>query len=169
MAGFTLIELLIVMVLMAVMSGMAVLAMGNADGGRSLQLEADRLLKLLELAEQEASLRGEVIGVELYAGGYRFLHIENNAWQMIVDDDLFRSRSLPVALALTLSLDGAVKPLSNSPGYQPQPQIVLTADGDSADFRIALSAADSDERYWIDNGGSGLQLQTDRPGQGQPL
>ena len=60
--GFTLIELLIVLVLISLITGMAMLSMGTADPRDQQKLEADRLVKLLELATQESMARGEVMG-----------------------------------------------------------------------------------------------------------
>lgn len=161
--GFTLIELLIVMVLVGVMGGMAVLAMGQADPGRRLQLEAERLARLLELVEQEASLRGEVVGIELFAGGYRFLQHQGKDWQAI-NDALFQSRSIAETLHLGLTLNGESNPLPLQPGYQPKPQIVLTPDGDSDDFRIVFT--DKTSRYWLANAADGgLHVGSDETGE----
>lgn len=160
--GFTLVELLIVLVLVGVMGSIAVLAMGQADPGRRVQLEAQRLARLLELAEQEASIRGEVVGIELYAGGYRFLE-QADGWQAI-NDELFQARTLSAPLQLALTLSGEVKTLPFKPQYQPQPQIVLTPDGDGEAFRIAITDGDT-SRYWLDNGGEGdIRVSSDEVG-----
>lgn len=162
--GFTLVELLIVMVLVGVMGSMAVLAMGQADPGRRVQLEAQRLARLLELAEQEASIRGEAVGIELYAGGYRFLQLQGNGWQAM-NDELFQSRTLSAPLHLALTLSGEVKALPFKPDYQPKPQIVLTPDGDIEAFRIAFDDGNN-SRYWLDNGADGgLQIGSDEVGE----
>lgn len=161
--GFTLVELLIVMVLVGVMGGMAVLAMGQADPSRVVRLEAERLARLLELAEQEASIRGEIVAIELYAGGYRFLQPQGNGWQAM-NDALFQSRTLSAPLRLGLTLAGEAKPLPFKPDYQPKPQIVLTPDGDSEAFRIAIDDG-HDSRYWVDNLDGVLQVGSDDAGE----
>lgn len=155
--GFTLIELLIVIVLIGVMSGIAVLAMGQADGGARVQLEAERLSRLLELAEQEATLRGEAVGVELYAGGYRFLQSDGRGWQA-VDDALFQARLLPATMHLTLTLNGKAEPLPSNVDYQPKPQLVFTPDGDGEDVDIAIGDSTNGGRYWVGNGDNGWQV-----------
>lgn len=151
--GFTLVELLIVLVLVGVMGSIAVLAMGQADPGRRVELEAQRLARLLELAEQEASIRGEVVGIELYLGGYRFLQQQADGWQAI-NDALFQSRTLSAPLQLALTLSGEVKTLPSKPEYQPKPQIVLAPDGDGEVFHIAITGGDA-SRHWLDNAGDG--------------
>ncbi len=63
--GFTLIELLIVVFLIGVISSVAVLSIGNMDGGRRLEVEAQRVGHLFSLAMQERSFRVARLGVIL--------------------------------------------------------------------------------------------------------
>ncbi|WP_171694801.1 type II secretion system minor pseudopilin GspH [Methylomonas sp. ZR1] len=151
--GFTLIELLIAMVLIGLMSSMAMLAMGNADHSKQQQLEVERLAKLLALAEQEAMIRGESIGLELVGQGYRFLSPAQGKWQAETGDALFRQRDLPAGMRLALSLDEKPVYLNQRFGGQvhPEPQIVFTPDGASAMFQIALDLAKSEFRFWLSN------------------
>jgi len=155
--GFTLIELLIAMVLIGLMSSMAMLAMGNADHSKQQQLEVDRLAKLLALAEQEAMIRGESIGLELVGQGYRFLSPTQSKWQPENNDALFRQRNLPTGMTLALSLDEKPVYLNQRFGgkVHPEPQIVFTPDGASAVFQIALDLAKSDLRFWLSNTADG--------------
>lgn len=153
MRGFTLIELLIAMVLIGLMSSMAMLAMGNADHSQQQQLEIQRLEKLLALAEQEAMIRGESIGLELVGQGYRFLSPANGKWQPETGDALFRQRDLPAGMNLALILDEKPVYLAKHFGgkVHPEPQIVFTPDGASSVFQITLDLAKSDLRFWLSN------------------
>ncbi|MDT4288351.1 type II secretion system minor pseudopilin GspH [Methylomonas sp. MO1] len=151
--GFTLIELLIAMVLIGVMSSMAMLAMGNADHSKQQQLEVERLAKLLELAEQEAMIRGESIGLELVGQGYRFLSPTQGKWRPENTDAVFRQRDLPAGMTLALTLDEKPVYLTKHFGSKvhPEPQIVFTPDGAADAFQIALDLAKSDLRFWLSN------------------
>jgi general secretion pathway protein H len=151
--GFTLIELLIAMVLIGLMAGMAVLAMGNADRSKQQQLEAERLAMLLELAEQEAMIRGEIIALELFSEGYRFLSLQKDEWRPETVDQLFRSRTLNARMQLTLKLDEKPVYLNPRPGItvHPEPQIILTPDGASEAFQIGIAQHDSDSLYVVAN------------------
>lgn len=135
------------------MTGMAMLAMGNADQGKQQQLEAERLSKLLELAEQEAMIRGDSIGVELFAHGYRFLSLKERGWQAEDEDNLFRPRILDEAMRLSLRLDDEQVYLSKSGNFssQPHPQIILTADGGADDYEISIAHSRSDSLYFVTN------------------
>lgn len=151
--GFTLIELLIAMVLIGLMSGMAMLAMGNADRSKQQQLEAERLAMLLELAEQEAMIRGDGIAVELFSEGYRFLTLQQDEWQPETADQLFKARTLDARMQLTLKLDEKTVYLNKRPGstVHPEPQIILAPDGASEAFRIGIAQQDSDSLYIVAN------------------
>lgn len=155
MRGFTLVELLIVMVLIGVMGGMAVLTMGQSGHGRRAALEAGRLAELLELAEQEAWVAGEIVGLELSSVGYRFLQWRDDGWQ-VHGDALFQPRELS-PLSLGLMFDGEIAVLPPRLAFSPQPQIVLTPEGDSGEFQIAVG--DNAERFSLNNSaGDGLQI-----------
>lgn len=158
--GFTLVELLIVLVLIGILGSMAVLAMGQADQGRNTALEVERLLRLLQLAQQEATLRGEVLGVEFHAGGYRFLQQSKQDWQ-VSHDGLFLPRQLNGSLRLSLKLDGNLVLLANQPTSKPSPQLVLVPNGDSGQFRIGIG--DQHRQMWLESGVDGeLRLIDDK-------
>jgi general secretion pathway protein H len=139
--GFTLIELLIVLVLIGVITGMAMLAIGNDGNDRTHTIEAKRLAGLLDLAEQEAMLRGEAMALELFEHSYRFLSLTETGWQVERNDMQFRLRELDGGLRLSLRLDESNQPLKSSAllTQKPQPQILLTPDGSSEAVEISLS------------------------------
>ncbi|PPC91308.1 MAG: type II secretion system protein GspH [Methylobacter sp.] len=151
--GFTLIEVLITLVLIGVVTGMAFLSMGNAGPRDQQKLEAERLLRILELASQEAVAGGKVIGVEFFSKGYRFAELGKKDWQPELRDDIFRPRTLTPPVQLALSLGKADVKISSAPvrGVPPKPQIFLTPDGDMALFRIQLAAANSASVFTLAN------------------
>jgi len=130
--GFTLIELLVVLVLIGVLGSMAVLTIGNDGSAQRQRQEALRLQALLQLAEQEAELRGEAIAVELCRSAYRFFRYREAAWLLEDSDALFRPRQLPVGFGLLLRLDGKGQYLSS--------QLPLTAEGKPQFVLAPLSA-----------------------------
>lgn len=155
--GFTLIELLIVLVLISVMTGMAMLAIGNDGKDRQQFNEALRLSNLLTLAEQEAVLRGEVMALELFEHSYRFLVMTESGWQTDTLDGLFRSRELSHGQQVSLQINQAPQPLKTKAiaNQPPVPHILLTPDGISdtveliiSDNRHAMHISNSIEQGW---------------------
>jgi general secretion pathway protein H len=151
--GFTLIELLIVIVLIGVITGMAMLSMGTADPRDQQKVEAERLVKLLELATQEAMTRGESIGLELFKHGYRFAVVQKQKWQTETSDMVFKPRSLMPQMQLVLELEEKSIVLNRELTLtaDPKPQIILTPDGDMELFQIRLTVKDGDSTFMVSN------------------
>lgn len=151
--GFTLIELLIVIVLMGLITGMAILSMGTADPRDQQKLEAERLVKLLELASQEAIARGDIIGLELFSQGYRFAVVQKQKWQPETTDMVFKPRALMPQMLLVLVMDQKTAVLTREPiqAVDPQPQIILTPDGDMELFQIRMPVKNSDSMFVVSN------------------
>jgi general secretion pathway protein H len=163
--GFTLIELLIVMVLIGLITGMAVLSMGTADPHEQQKLEAERLVKLLELASQEAMARGDIIGLEIFSKGYRFAVVENQKWRQESTDMVFRPRTLMPQMLLALDMEQ--HPVTLIPdaiqASEPHPQIIFTPDGDLELFQIKMTLTNSDSIFVVKNTlKDGLVISTER-------
>jgi len=98
--GFTLIEMLVVMLIMGLFLGL-VSAVAQPDERDLLQLEAERLARLLELASVESSLTGKPIGWTSDGTSYRFWRAgEDSAWSEIRDGDQLRARMLPQGILI---------------------------------------------------------------------
>lgn len=151
--GFTLIELLVVLVLIGVIGSMAVLAIGNDGSEQRQRQEVERLQALLQLAEQEAELRGEAIAVELCQSAYRFFRHSNAAWRLEDRDSLFRPRQLPAGFGLLLRLDGQGQSLPaqllpvTAGG---KPQFVLAPAGAVA---VEIAVQQAGTTVWLNNTG----------------
>lgn len=98
--AFTLIELLVTL---AVLGICVVLVAAHAapDERTQLQLEAERLAHLLDLAANEARFTATPISWTADAGGYRFLRFtEEEGWTELRENAL-RARVLPPAVTLS--------------------------------------------------------------------
>jgi len=151
--GFTLIELLIVIVLMGLITGMAMLSMGTADPRDQQKLEAERLVKLLELASQEAIARGDIIGLELFSQGYRFAVVQNQKWHPETTDMVFKPRALMPQMLLVMIMGQNTVDLKRELilTIEPQPQIILTPDGDMELFQIRMTVKNGDSIFVVSN------------------
>ncbi len=105
-SGFTLLEIMVVVVIVGIVVSMATLSMGVGQG-RDLEQHAQRLKALIDLAAEEAILRGQELAVEVKGNGYSFIILEEDKWNYLKDDDTLRPRKLPEHLSLKIALDGA--------------------------------------------------------------
>lgn len=88
--GFTLLELLLVVIIIAVISGLAVLSLGDRSE-HGLQLEAEKLKAVLESLSEEAVFQQKPYGLQIVAHGYRSLvwNYSNGEWVISSDSDSF--------------------------------------------------------------------------------
>lgn len=129
--GFTLIELVVVMLLLAIMAGIVVINL-NPDDAADVQQEARRLALLLQTAQQEAILQGQVFAVSFERRGYRFLRLNQEGSLAPVEGDaLLRARELPGEIRI-----GAVEVEGNL--QEKNAGIVLPPSGQLPAFTITL-------------------------------
>ena len=151
--GFTLLELLIVIVIIGIMGSLVTLSMRSGTQGDQQRQEAERIVALFNLATQEAMVRGMPIALECNHHGYRFLNLTDGEWRTETEDAIFRERTLPAQLALTLMLDKQPLTLIETTigATKPNPQIVFTPDGDMNLFDITLTLNDSETSFTVSN------------------
>ena len=90
--GFTLIELLIVVALIAIIAGVAALAVGG-DGERQIREETERLAALFRIATSEARASGRTLVWEADHSGYRFRAASDEQYEL--REELARRRAWP--------------------------------------------------------------------------
>ena len=99
--GFTLVEVLVVMLIMGMMLGLAS-AIVRPDDSALLNVEAERLSHLLELAMEESSFSGKSIAWTSDSTGYQFWRMNRDGeWIVLNDNDLLHARSLPSGMRIT--------------------------------------------------------------------
>ena len=103
--GFTLLELLVVVVIVAILFTYTTLAIRSDSPEDIIKKEAQRLERLVELALEEAILRGEEYAIEVSQNGYRFLRFSQNQWQPLSDDNILHDRELPLEMELEMRLE----------------------------------------------------------------
>ena len=134
--GFTLIEVLVVVLLMVIVVGMVGLKIGG-DEGRAVRQEADRLSVLLQTAQQEAILQGQVLALALGNEGYAFQGLDDQRKFSALNDPVLRPRELPPAMSiLSITLDGV--PAEKAPriilyptGELPQAFVITLGQGEA--------------------------------------
>jgi general secretion pathway protein H len=105
--GFSLIELLVVIVIVGVVMSIAVLSLSLVGGDREIRDEAQRVISLVEIAQDESLLQGREFGLEIMQGAYRFLELDplSGQWAEIFGDDTLRMRELPEEIELDLYIE----------------------------------------------------------------
>lgn len=114
--GFTLLELLVVIVIIGILISFTTLAIRGADPDDLLKEEAQRFDQLMQLALEEAVLKGLEYGIAFTPGSYTFLvQLDNHQWQRLDDDRLLRTRELSHDIEIELTIDKTGVVLKNKP------------------------------------------------------
>lgn len=144
--GFSLLELLVVIVIISILFTFTTLAIRGTSPEELIQTEAQRLDRLLQLALEEAILKGQEYGLEFKPDSYRFLLYFENRWQPLDNDNLLRQRQLPENMELELEveqIDVLVEEDSASTDEEdeekPDPQVFLLSSGEiTPEFSVRL-------------------------------
>ena len=104
--GFTLLEILVVVALIGLT---AVLFMVNISGGGEegkLQTEAERLVALIKLVQEETELTGQELGLRVEDDGYLWVELNTaGKWLPLTGDRFLTQRTLPEPILLKLELE----------------------------------------------------------------
>ncbi|MBT8120282.1 MAG: type II secretion system minor pseudopilin GspH [Gammaproteobacteria bacterium] len=135
--GFTLLELLVVVVIIAILFTYTTLAIRSDTPEEIIKKEAQRMERLIQLALEEAILRGEEYGIEIFLDGYRFLRfdIAENKWLPLSDDKILRQRELPLEMELEMNLEDTeiVIEMASDPMSEQELDLDLETDNDDSD------------------------------------
>lgn len=170
--GFSLIELLVVIVIVGIVTSIALLSLGLLGNDRDLQTEARRLISLIEVAQDEAMMQGREFGVELMAGGYRFVEYDpfTNEWTELIGDDTFRLRQLPEDVEFDLFLEEKRIVLTTDPaefksadennsfGPTPDyaPHILIFSSGEHTPFEVTIVRMGTDQAIMVESTPEGI-------------
>ena len=143
--GFSLLELLVVIVIIAILFTFTTLAIRGTSPEELIQTEAQRLDRLLQLALEEAVLKGQEYGLEFSPDSYRFLLYVEDSWLPLEQDKLLRRRQLPENMELELEIeqiDVLVEDRATTESDEedePRPQVFLLSSGEiTPEFSVRL-------------------------------
>jgi general secretion pathway protein H len=138
--GYTLVEMLVVLMIMGLLIG-AISSIARPSSKETLQIEAQRLAQLLNLAAAESRASGKIFRWSSDGHGYRFLRLQSDGgWSEISDNDLLRPRVLPSGITINrLRVENV-----HRPGLK---QIEFTPYGLLMAYSIEL--ASGDERHTV--------------------
>lgn len=168
--GFSLLELLVVIVIISILFTFTMLAVRGTTPEEQIQTEAQKLDRLLQLALEEAILRGMEYGLEFKTDSYQFLVNIRGTWQPLDDDKLLRKRKLPQGMEFELEIDAIDVVIGNSdtqtetpsvseeasetveeePEEKPRPQIFLLSSGEiTPAFNVRLVMPGVETSYLV--------------------
>lgn len=145
-SGFTLIEVLLVIVLMAVLMGVAVVSLNPSDPSRRVQQERERLQAKVGYARLLAETDQIEVGLQLLPEGYRFLRFDKTRqqWYAIDNDPALKPqetlgiayswRDAGVAQSIIVSTEpteGAV-----------EPDMLLLSSGEATPGELSIRSRD---------------------------
>lgn len=152
--GFTLIELLVVVLIMGVVLSFLSLSINPTSKADRLDTESRRLDALLQTAADDAVLYGRELGLDIVRGGYRFIRLGDDGWQVINRaESPLRPRELPEGVVIALiERDEAQPRLAGGDEDEDEddalrPEAVLLSSGELVPFELELYADDVDHRY----------------------
>jgi general secretion pathway protein H len=147
--GFTLIEILVVIVIIGIIMAGALLSMSFTGPDRELHTEGERLVDLMNYAQEQGELQTRELGLYCTDHSYKFLAFDarRNLWVSIDDDDALRARTLPDAIRLQLDVEGREVVLASVADEQKkkiapadlQPHVMIFSNGDLTSFRVTLA------------------------------
>lgn len=163
--GFTLIEILVVVIIIATISSLALLSLSLVGDDRELDRERRRLASLIQVAQDEATMQGRELGLELLRSGYRFVEFDpfTYQWSEVAYDDLFRLRQLPEGMELELYIEDKRVMLATDPELLEEPDdddrqlgvnaylphLHLSASGESTGFELRLRRVANNQELFM--------------------
>ena len=140
--GFTLLELLIVIAIIGIVISLVSLSTGLI-GNVPLEREAKRLHALIDQVGKEAIIQSKVIGIHFEDDNYTFLQLQNDQWEMLSEDNTFKTRTLPEPLKLEHDFQ------SDDDSEQLKPMVFFLPTGETLPFEITLRDMNNNEKYII--------------------
>ena len=147
--GFSLLEILVVFVIVGIVMSIAVLSLTLVGGDRDIRQEAQRVISLVEVAQDDSMLQGREFGLEFMQGSYRFVEFDpfTGQWTEIIGDDTLRLRELPEEIELALYIEDRRVLLESDPARTDDderdvetyaPHVLIYSSGDMTPFELHL-------------------------------
>ena len=156
--GFTLLEILVVMILLGIILSVAVLSTGGSKE-RELEEEVQRMVRLMQLAKEEAVLNRLELAIKFSPNAYEFLRQQQDDWLPYTDERLFKPRTLGEEYELRLLQDG----ISVSLQEKDAGRIMLLSSGEMTPFELYIGLYNSDQRFHLIGNALG-EITVEHPG-----
>jgi len=165
--AFTLIEILVVISIVGIVVSIALLSLGVLGDDRDLRKEGRRMIALVQLAQDEATMQGREFGIEFMTDSYRFVEYDPflNVWGEILGDEVLRLRQLPEDTEFDLFIEGQHVLLDPEParfelpednersqvGEKYAPHIFVFSSGDMTAFELHILQVELDQTVVLES------------------
>lgn len=127
-SGFTLLEILIVIVIIGIASTFTFLALGDFGASRKATIEAEQLMAVIKVVQQQAVLEVDTFGLNIQEKGYTIYRFDpKKAWLPLT------SRTLR---AHVFSDKVKVQFATRMNARPDMPQIIINPSGDMTEFQL---------------------------------
>ncbi len=135
-AGFTLLELLVVLFIIGVVASIVVVSIVGSDHKSIVRHEANRMVRTIEIARREATLRNELWGVMLDTNQYEFMQYDfkSDEW-LPIDRRPYSGMVLKEDYLLRYTIPDAIHN-EGAEDEGPMPQIVIEPTGEITPFQV---------------------------------
>jgi len=140
--GFTLVEILIVMLIVSIMMGVVVISVPSRTMTVDQKTEAERIRTLLQMASDEAVIKGFEIGFDPVKNQYSFYQFRDDTLKWVpLDENPFEEHILPVGLTLQLRLEGSKIEIGES---LTAPPVLILSSGEVTPFQLYVDVDDDE-------------------------
>jgi general secretion pathway protein H len=144
--------MMVVLVLIGIIFSFAVLSVGRDDQDEAMKRETRRLATLIDMANDEAVIRGEELAIHFSEKGYDFLVLRVDGWQEPPDDQLLKPYKLPEGIRVRIEVEGDPPGLGqkDKKAVDTQtPQVYILSSGEMTPFSATFESEHSRVRYHL--------------------
>jgi general secretion pathway protein H len=141
--GYTLLEVLIVILIISIVATVASMTI-HFNKNKQMETLAHEIANLITLAEEEAIARPAVLGLAFTSHQFQFfIYQENNhAWQPLTNK-VFRARTIPNDVQMTLTIHNTIIP------NEGKPALIISTSGDIPAFTISIGKTEQKPLYQV--------------------
>lgn len=137
--GFTLLEIMVVLVIISVILSFTTLSLGDGGQLRRIEKTSQRLHAVIQLAQQEAIIKGMELGLVITAESYQFVQFTGKTWERLTNDHIFKQHIFPVNTQLSLTVEGEVISIFKENKKKTiSPHLIFFSSGEITPFTLIL-------------------------------
>jgi general secretion pathway protein H len=155
--GFTLIEILVVILIISIITSVGVMSIGRNEN-KEVEKFANELTQLVSLAERQAMLQPNTLGLQLSQQSFQFSSLQNKQadtkqeW-VPLQDSMLGKRNIPDNIELRVDVGHTQS--NDDEKEKTLPQVIISSNGDITPFNIYVGLKGQKPRYLVSCDASG--------------